>query len=78
MGLLTEAFVVGITLGFFGLFISTIVMSFNENFSFKKYHYWKQVYLSYFISGFLFHIFCEYLGVNKWYCKNGNACSLAR
>ena len=23
---------------------------------------------------FIRHILCEYLGVNKWYCKNGVAC----
>ncbi|MBP01984.1 MAG: hypothetical protein CMM25_04115 [Rhodospirillaceae bacterium] len=27
-----------------------------------------------FLFGFLLHLLCELLGVNKWYCKNGNAC----
>ncbi len=29
-----------------------------------------QLYLSLFISGALFHILCEYTGVNVWYVKN--------
>jgi len=28
-----------------------------------------------FIIGGLIHLFCEVTGVNKWYCKNGHACS---
>lgn len=31
-----------------------------------------QLYLSLFISGALFHILCEYTGVNVWYVKNYN------
>jgi len=27
--------------------------------------------ISLFLTGFLVHIFCEYSGINKWYCKNG-------
>ena len=27
-----------------------------------------------FLTGILTHLICEYTGVNKWYCKNGNAC----
>lgn len=27
-----------------------------------------------FITGFLIHIICEFSGLNKWYCSNGNAC----
>jgi len=28
-----------------------------------------------FLTGFVAHLLCEVTGVNKWYCKNGNACS---
>jgi hypothetical protein len=31
-------------------------------------------YAATFLSGFIVHLLCECLGVNKWYCKNGNAC----
>ena len=27
-----------------------------------------------FLTGVSIHLFCEVSGVNKWYCKNGNAC----
>lgn len=27
-----------------------------------------------FITGFVTHLLCEFIGLNKWYCKNGNAC----
>ena len=28
----------------------------------------------FFALGFITHIVCELSGINKWYCKNGNAC----
>ena len=31
--------------------------------------------LALFIIGMLIHIICEFTGINKWYCKNGHACS---
>lgn len=27
-----------------------------------------------FMTGVLLHLFYEYMGMNKWYCKHGNAC----
>ena len=35
----------------------------------------KNIVVSLFIAGALFHLIAEFLGLNKWYCKNGNACS---
>jgi hypothetical protein len=32
-------------------------------------------YAATFMAGSLVHILCEVLGINKWYCKNGNACN---
>ena len=26
------------------------------------------------VTGMLIHLLCEYTGINKWYCTNGNAC----
>lgn len=34
-----------------------------------------QVALSGFGVGLLFHLLAEAVGVNKWYCQNGNACN---
>ena len=32
--------------------------------------------LGFFISGFITHLFCEFSGINQWYCRHGNACKL--
>jgi hypothetical protein len=31
---------------------------------------------SLFIVGASFHLIAEFTGMNQWYCKNGNACSV--
>ena len=31
-------------------------------------------YVSTVVIGILVHLFCECIGLNKWYCRNGNAC----
>tara|TARA_B100001142_G_C14134007_1_gene578007 strand:+ start:590 stop:832 length:243 start_codon:yes stop_codon:yes gene_type:complete len=39
---------------------------------------WNKFYtmeVTLFLTGFLIHLFCEFSGINKWYCKNGIACS---
>lgn len=69
-----EALFVGIVSGIFGLIISTIFMLFSKDFSWKKYHFWPQVLLSFFVTGFILHLVFEIAGANKWYCKHGNAC----
>ena len=46
----------------------------NKDFSFKKYSFWWQVLGSFFVTGVIIHLLCEGTGINKWYCKNGNAC----
>lgn len=28
-----------------------------------------------FITGIIVHILCEIVGLNRWYCKNGAACT---
>ena len=33
-----------------------------------------QMVLGFFMLGFITHLFCEFTGVNKWYCKKGHAC----
>lgn len=75
MEFLKEVLLVGFATGVVGLLVSTLFMFiFARKFSLKKYHFWWQVALSYFITGCLIHILCESTGVNKWYCKNGAAC----
>jgi H+/Cl- antiporter ClcA len=74
MHIILEALIVGIVVGIFGFIISTSLMFMNKNFTLKKYYFWKWVLLSYILTGFLFHLVAELSGVNKWYCKNGNAC----
>ena len=32
-------------------------------------------FLPMFLFGVFIHLAFEFLGLNKWYCKNGNACS---
>jgi len=35
----------------------------------------EHIYVVLFFSGFTLHLLSEFLGINKWYCVNGNACS---
>lgn len=74
MHLIIESLLVGLGVAIFGFIISTLMMYTDKNFSFKKYHFWWQIILSYFVTGFLFHLIAELLKINKWYCKHGNAC----
>jgi H+/Cl- antiporter ClcA len=75
LSLFIEAVVIGLLLGVFGLFFSTLLMFItSSDFKLSKYHFWWKVLLSYIFIGFLFHIFCEVTHINKWYCKNGHAC----
>ena len=30
--------------------------------------------LGFFLLGILTHLFCDFTGINKWYCKKGIAC----
>tara|TARA_B110000858_G_C17798317_1_gene473745 strand:+ start:215 stop:415 length:201 start_codon:yes stop_codon:yes gene_type:complete len=64
MKLLIEAFFVGLSLAVFThmIKIADIVKTDNH-------------FVFMFIVGFLIHLMFEILGLNKWYCKNGAACS---
>jgi hypothetical protein len=64
--LLIEAVLVGVLVVFLGLAIM----------SFVKTQRWAKDYplITLFLTGILTHLVCEFTGVNKWYCTNGNAC----
>jgi ABC-type antimicrobial peptide transport system permease subunit len=78
MKLLVEAFVVGIATIVVGIIVSFILgRFFSTNLpaickTWNKNHIME---LSLFLTGFFIHLICEFSGVNKWYCKNGVACS---
>lgn len=57
--LLIEAFFVGILLVIIGKFIL------GKDIDIKKL----------FFTGVIVHLICEVVGLNKWYCKNGVACT---
>ena len=69
--ILTEAVVVSIALVVVGMLIHLFVNKF------MKHDMNNNVVLGthFFIAGFVVHLLAEYSGMNKWYCKNGSACS---
>ena len=67
--LMMEAVAIGILVVFIGYIIIYIMKSIKLNISKDK-----QMVLGLFILGATIHLFCEFTGVNKWYCKNGRAC----
>lgn len=72
---LIEAFIVGASAAVVGILISLAMMYYHDiNFSVKGYKFWPHVGMSFFLTGALLHLFFEYTGLNKMYCKKGNAC----
>jgi hypothetical protein len=76
--LFIEAFMVGIIL----LIISIPVMGYLHSTYPEDYsgcenlpsNSKKKYYIATVVIGILTHLVCEFSGINKWYCKNGNAC----
>jgi len=71
--ILKEALVVGVGLTIVGMILHLLTKyvmkhDMNDNYILA---------IHFFIAGFIVHLLCEYSGVNKWYCSNGNACSSA-
>ena len=74
--LLIEAGVVGLATIVVGIVVSLSLKNLfklNMPISHKNINKNNMVMLL-FITGFLIHIICEFSGLNKWYCSNGNAC----
>ena len=75
--LLIEAFVVGIATVIIGSFVGFIIgrsLSVDLPILCKKWNKNHIMEISLFLTGFILHLLCEYSGINRWYCKNGNAC----
>lgn len=78
MKLLVEAVSVGILTVVVGTLVGYILGGlFSTNLpkickSWNKNHIME---ISLFLTGFILHILCEYIGLNKWYCRHGLACS---
>lgn len=76
--LIIEAIVVGIMTVVFGNIAGFAVSPFLKVNLPDVCSTWNEFYameVSLFITGVLIHFFCEFTGINKWYCKNGVACS---
>ena len=67
--LLIEAVAVGVLVVLLGYVIIYVMESMK-----LKMNRDKQMIIGFFVLGALTHLVCEFTGVNKWYCKNGNAC----
>lgn len=77
MKLLKEAAIVGIATVVIGTLVGFVMgklFSMNLPAICKKWNKNHIMEITLFLTGFLLHIICEYTGINKWYCKNGNAC----
>ena len=69
--LLTESFLTGLMLVIMGTIVSFIVDKVCRGCWNEKY----VMEISLFFTGFIAHLSFEYIGLNKWYCKNGHACN---
>jgi len=47
---------------------------FNQSGSKKDWNKNYAMEIALFLTGVFAHLFCEFSGINRWYCKNGNAC----
>lgn len=75
--LIVEAVVVGIMTIIFGNIAGFLIGPLFKVDLPKVCSTWNKFYtmeITLFVTGVLIHLFCEYTGINKWYCKNGFAC----
>jgi len=69
--ILTEAVIIGVALVVVGMLLHLGASKF------MKHDMNNNVVLAthFFVAGVAVHLLSEYSGINKWYCKNGIACS---
>lgn len=75
--LLVEAIVVGVLTAVLGTLTNAIVGPFFKVKLPPVCDDWNQNYvmqISLFFTGVVIHLFCELVGINRWYCRNGYAC----
>ena len=76
--LIVEAVVVGIMTVIFGNITGFLIGPLFKVDLPKVCSSWNKFYtmeITLFLTGFFIHLFCEFSGINKWYCKNGFACT---
>lgn len=75
--LFVEALVVGVVMVIIGLIVGfAIAPQFRVKLP-QVCSTWNEKHvmeITLFLTGFLGHLFFEFAGANKWYCKNGIAC----
>ena len=72
-----ESVSVGVIVVLVGTLISFIVSKFTKTDLPPVCKNWNKNYImeiTLFFVGVFTHLICEFTGLNKWYCKNGNAC----
>ena len=77
MMVLIEAVVVGIVVVIMGTIVSYLLGNFFKVDLPPVCDDWNKNYvmeISLFLTGVVSHLFFEFLGINKWYCKKGFAC----
>ena len=76
MSLLTECVAVGAVVVVVGVVVSYVVGMFHEGTksACKDWNKNHVMEITLFFIGVVVHLVCEFSGINRWYCKNGNAC----